>query len=466
MIIQLTPKFFFQKLKSKLISLFCKKTIVSKPPLIPKTLFQRLKSKITFLYYSKFVFAKIKREKREVPNFFLGLTPIINNKHWTNAIRKQGYLATNICTEIPIINNASDFDQTLSQMFPIEGEKDYLKILIQRLKLMAYILENFDILIMSFRFNILSDTPFWKKEAQILKQMGIKTIIIPYGSDFYMYSTIIDQSMKHNLMINVANEMFNEQEIEEKAFYWRNNADFMMMGFMVDAAGRWDCLPSSPLCIDADSWFRKKPASKANGNNGIVTIVHTPNHRGFKGTEFIIKAVNELKEEGLQIELILIERMQNSEVKKILQEGADILVEQIIFSGYALSGLEGMATGLPVMSNLDRTDILQVFRRYSYLNECPILSTTPETVKKNLKLLITNPELRETLGKAGREYVLKYQSYDSFGTLINEVVNKIWHNKNVDTMHFYNPQKSDSYNNSMPLIKHPLVNGSFVLNEK
>ena len=163
---------------------------------------------------------------------------------------------------------------------------------------------------------------------------------------------------------------------------------------------------------------------------------------------------------------MLIEKMQNSEVKKILQEFADILIEQIIFSGYALSGIEGMAIGLPVMSNLDRSEIIQVFRRYSYLNECPILSTTPENLKINLKLLITNPELRETLGKAGRDYVLKYQSYDSFGCLINEVVNKIWHSKNVDTMHFYNPQKSDSYNNSMPLIKHPLVNGSFVLNEK
>ncbi|MEI8109571.1 MAG: glycosyltransferase [Chitinophagia bacterium] len=465
MILQLTPKIFFLRLKSKIVSLFRKKPVPKKPPLTPETLFQKLKAQIIFLYYTQFVFVKTKTEKRQIPRFFLGLTPIINNKHWANAIRKQGYSAINICTEIPIINSASDFDQTLSQLFPIEGEKDYYKVLIQKLKLMAYILENFDILIMSFRFNILSDTPFWDKEAKILKERGIKTVIIPYGSDFYMYSKVIDQSMKHNLMINVANETFNEKDIEEKAFYWRNNADFIMMGFMVDAAGRWNCLPTSPLCIDSDNWNRLKPRSLANGKNGLVTIAHTPNHRGFKGTEFIIRAINELKEEGFKVELILIEKMQNSEVKRILQEEADILVEQLIFSGYALSGIEGMAVGIPVMSNLDRSDIVQVFRRYSYLNECPILSTTPETLKDNLKLLITNPDLRETLGRAGREYVFKYQSYDAFGSLINEVVKKIWHDEDVDTMNFYNPQKSDSYNNSIPLIKHPLINSSYFTQE-
>lgn len=434
-------------------------------PLTPETFFQKLKSKIIFLYYKKFVFPKIKREKRPIPRFFLGLTPIINNKYWANAIKKQGYPATTICTEIPIINNANDFDLILSQMFPIEGVKDYEKILIQKLKLMAYVLENYDILMMSFRFNILSDTPYWNEEAQILKEAGIKTFIIPYGSDFYMYSKVIDQSMKHNLMINVANEIFNEKDIEEKAFYWRNNADFMMMGLMVDGAGRWDCLPSSTLCIDTDNWVRLKPTSLANGENELVKIVHTPNHRGFKGTEFIVKAIKELKEEGLKVDLILIEKMQNSEVKRILQEEADILVEQLIFSGYALSGIEGMAVGIPVMSNLDQPDIMQVFRRYSYLNECPILSTTPETLKDNLRLLITNPSLRETLGKAGREYVLKYQSYESFGSFINAVVRKIWHNEDVDTMNFYNPQKEESYNNTKPLIKHPLIGSHFIQNK-
>ena len=73
-----------------------------------------------------------------------------------------------------------------------------------------------------------------------------------------------------------------------------------------------------------------------------------------------------------------------------------------------------MATGLPVLANLENKNYVNLFRRYSFLNEYPILSTSPETLKENLKLLITNPELRKELGELGRKYVEKYHSYNTF----------------------------------------------------
>ena len=38
-----------------------------------------------------------------------------------------------------------------------------------------------------------------------------------------------------------------------------------------------------------------------------------------------------------------------------------------------------MASGLPVLANLDHEAYTTVFRRYAFLNECPILSSSPET---------------------------------------------------------------------------------------
>jgi glycosyltransferase involved in cell wall biosynthesis len=73
-----------------------------------------------------------------------------------------------------------------------------------------------------------------------------------------------------------------------------------------------------------------------------------------------------------------------------------------------MSALEGMASGLPILSNLDSETYTRVFRRYAFLNECPILSTTPETVKDHLRVLVTHPQLRKELGEAGRKYVEKY----------------------------------------------------------
>ena len=83
----------------------------------------------------------------------------------------------------------------------------------------------------------------------------------------------------------------------------------------------------------------------ADGASEVVKITHAPNFRGFKGSEFIINAVEKLQKEGFKIELNLLEKLKNHEVKKILQDETDILVEQIIFTGHALNGLEGMACG-------------------------------------------------------------------------------------------------------------------------
>ena len=96
-------------------------------------------------------------------------------------------------------------------------------------------------------------------------------------------------------------------------------------------------------------------------------------------------AVEKLKVKGLKIELVLLEKVPNDRVRELMQE-CDILAEQFIATAYAFSGIEGMASGLPVMANLESEYYTRVYRRYSFLNECPILSTTPETLEQNLEL--------------------------------------------------------------------------------
>jgi predicted metal-dependent TIM-barrel fold hydrolase len=91
----------------------------------------------------------------------------------------------------------------------------------------------------------------------------------------------------------------------------------------------------STLCIDLDKWPGTNRHSIADGFSGVpVVIAHAPNHRGFKGTEFLIEAVKNLSDEGLKVELILLENFQNSIVREVLSLRADILVEQLIYPGY------------------------------------------------------------------------------------------------------------------------------------
>jgi len=194
---------------------------------------------------------------------------------------------------------------------------------------------------------------------------------------------------------------------------------------------------------------------------GLVKIFHAPNHRGLKGTEFIVEAVNQLVEEGLKVELVLIEKMQNHELLELLRNEADILVDQLLF-GYGLNAIEGMALGLPVVTNLENEEYTRAFRRYSYLNECPAVSGTPESILDVLRVLIAKPDLRKQLGLANRKYAEKYHSEKTATFMFSKIYDKIWNNASINLMSLFLPLDRSSYNNQSDKIVHPLFENKIV----
>jgi glycosyltransferase involved in cell wall biosynthesis len=169
-----------------------------------------------------------------------------------------------------------------------------------------------------------------------------------------------------------------------------------------------------------------------------MRVVHTPNHRGFKGTEFLISAVHELQSEGVSIELQLIENRPNSEIREILAEHCDVLVEQLVFTGYGMSAVEGLASGVVVVSNLSDERIMVPFRRWSFLSECPIVSASPETIKEVLRKLSNENELRHKISAVSREYAEKYHSYDAFYELYLEI-EKYLFGERGNLFNYYHP---------------------------
>lgn len=80
-----------------------------------------------------------------------------------------------------------------------------------------------------------------------------------------------------------------------------------------------------------------------------------------------------------------------------------------------------MASGLAVMSNLEREDYTRVFRRFNFVDECPVVSALPETLADRLRVLVTQPALRLQLGQACREFALKYHSYKTAQYLFGSI---------------------------------------------
>jgi glycosyltransferase involved in cell wall biosynthesis len=251
-----------------------------------------------------------------------------------------------------------------------------------------------------------------------------------------------------------------QKRIAGNVDYWCKWADVVIPGFIgQDGFGRWDVLIPTSLVLDTEKWMPTTKVGDYDGINGIVRIAHAPNHRAIKGTEFIVDALRKLQEEGLKVELILLEKQKNTEVRRVLNKDVDILVEQINYI-FGLNALEGMASGLPTVSYVQETDLTTAMRRWSYFGECPLVSATPENLVDVLRKLVTRPELRRLLGMAGRAYVEKYHGLDSAQYLFSNVIDYVYGRKD-SLINLYHPLLGE-YPNRIPKIQHPLVRNRIV----
>jgi glycosyltransferase involved in cell wall biosynthesis len=386
-----------------------------------------------------------------------GPVPILSNRYWSLAMRDAGWESITLMETFYGINARSDFDLYIEDLVPGWLRRLRLGRILGPAAAVLWVARKARVIHLPFSGGPLGRTRWWRLEAGLFRRKGIRTIVMPYGADAHLYSRIIDPSLRLALLMSYPAAARREREIAERVDYWTRYADVMITGTMIDGLGRTDVINVQPCCIDTRTWAPRSTYSPHDGRSGPVRVLHTPNHRGFKGTEFLLRSVDELRAEGLQIDLVLLEGAPNEVVRRTMQE-VDILAEQLIASIYALSGIEGMASGLPVLVNLESVPHTRPFRRYSYLDECPALSTSPETITANLRRLVTDPALRETLGRAGRLYVEKYHSFATAQYMFGAIYRHILDGEQVDLMNLFNPLTSP-YVTATSRIAHPLVEG-------
>jgi hypothetical protein len=205
---------------------------------------------------------------------------------------------------------------------------------------------------------------------------------------------------------------------------------------MIDCLPRWDVLVTQYFPIDTDYW-QGTGGYDRDGKNGVVKIGHSPNHRPLKGTNFLIRAVQELRDEGLKIELVLLENHQNSEVRDILRD-VDIIVADVMLQGYAVMAVEGLSLGKPVVQDISDEHYNRVFKLYTGLDEAPFVSTPIEKLRENLRKLVTQPRLRQEIGEKSRAYALKYHSYEANARFWIWLYEWLWYGRR-ERLAFYHP---------------------------
>lgn len=391
------------------------------------------------------------------PRLVWGSTPLINNRHWSRAMRAAGYSTETFTTHYyATINQRTDWDRVLDE------EWLWCPSMFKPMLAFLWSLLHYDVFFVSADgFFIGQSAGLWRLQSPLLRMAGKKVVFVPYGGDAYVYRRVRSTGLLHGLLASYPMAGRQQNQIEARVDYWCRHADACVATVMgVDGFGRWDVLVASPLCLDLAEWRASERRSEADGRHGVVTICHAPNHQGFKGSEFVIDAVRKLQDEGLQVKLLLLEKMQNTEVRRVLQEETDILVEQLIFTGHGLNGLEGMASGIPVVSNLEHEEYLLPVRRWSYFSECPIASAHPENLADVLRKLVTRPALRAELGRAGRQYAQKYHGPDSAAYLFAKVMDYVY-GRSSSLINLYHPLLGE-YPRRLPRVEHPLANNRIV----
>lgn len=175
---------------------------------------------------------------------------------------------------------------------------------------------------------------------------------------------------------------------------------------------RKDLIYVVPLRINVD---RFKP-SYPDPSSKEITIVHAPSNRKNKGTAYILEAIEQMKKKYNNINFVMLENMPQ---KKAIEyyETADIILDQVICGFYGVLSLEAMALGKPVITYV--TDYL----KERLPKELPIVSASPETIVNKLDNLISDGEMRNSIGIESRQYVEKYHDCKKNSQLLWDVYN-------------------------------------------
>lgn len=174
-----------------------------------------------------------------------------------------------------------------------------------------------------------------------------------------------------------------------------------------------------PVDLDTDDGRRYEPAFPAANGRGDVRIVHAPNHRMFKGTRHLERAVAELRLEGVPVELVLVEKVPNTRALEIYRS-ADIIFDQCLIGFHGYFALEGMALGKPVMCFIRRPE--------DYLlhpDECPIINTHVLSLKEDIRRLVAGRDSLNAIGRRGRSYVEKHFSVPAFSRRLSSAYHRL-----------------------------------------
>ncbi len=358
--------------------------------------------------------AALSRLARRPVDIGLGPLPIVNSIHHKKCFQSYGYSCETYTDDVWHIT--TDFDVQFSRY-----ARGSLRLLLPYV-VYIFAIFRYRCLYLYFSGGPLRATTIMSRFEPLLYQIaGMRTVVMAFGMDV----NELTRTPNKNFVAALARDYpwFRHERLRVAALIdaWTRGASYIIAGAdWIDYLYFWDKLILSHFAIDTNA-VRSEPADSASAPSPLK-LIHAPNHRHAKGTPHIVAAVEELRSEGVAIELRILERVPNEEVHRAIRE-ADVVVDQIVIGWYAMFAIEGMALGKPVICYL-RDDLVDFYAAQGLVSreDIPILSASHESIKDVLRRLAST-DRRELVkfGMKSRSFVEQFHSIEKVGQIFDEV---------------------------------------------
>ena len=347
----------------------------------------------------------------------LGPLPMINNVYHKKALLSYGFTAETFVDSVYFITNEFDYVYAPNNKF--------IKRLIRESNFIFYFaIFRYRCLYVYFNGGPLHSTLLlWRIEPILYKIANVLTVIMPFGGDIQELTRTPNLLFRHVMSKDYPLQRHIRKNIATKIDIWSSYATHVIAGCdWVDYMHFWHTLMVAHFSIEVEKWqLPTTTETQLKYPERPLRILHAPNHKAIKGTNYFVKAVNELQSEGEQIELVMVQGLSNDKIRELIQT-VDIVADQLVIGWYAMFAIEAMAMSKPVICHL-REDLKKLYESVGLIaeGEIPIINSSPLTIKSTIKHLMLNPEILNSAGKRGAEYVKKHHSIQSVGLVFANI---------------------------------------------
>jgi len=255
-------------------------------------------------------------------------------------------------------------------------------------------------------FHFYFGTSLWpgQKDLPVIKFLKKKIVHHYLGHEVELYKETKEKYEFSNMdfWTNDKNGKLHDIKIKERLKNELKYSDFQI----VCAPQYTPFVPNAtfiPLAIDL-SKFKYSPLAKKNYDKEPVVIVHAPTHRGVKGTQFLINAVERLKNEGFLVDLNICEGISHDQLLKEYIK-SDFSVVSLLGGWFGTAGIEAMATGRGIIAFL--RDEYFDYVDSEYKRDLPVVSADRDSIYSILKETLHKRNFIEW-GVKSRRYVEKH----------------------------------------------------------